>query len=145
VRRVVTLQQPASIDRGVALCRRNADMPEQPVSAGAGARGGNPHPAGTPPGRRGFFVHVNAMIMHLDRKLDSMAYYLVERMPSGRTMLIEATSAKEAAQRLKSSGTESYGGTEHYLVFECDREGNNCSDSPEQFSARDLFPEHHPS
>lgn len=73
-----------------------------------------------------------------------MAYYLVTRMPRGDTQLVEAPSAKQAAQAIKASGIESYSGTETYMVYECDKDGHNCSDSPEHFTAKELFPEHHP-
>lgn len=73
-----------------------------------------------------------------------MAYYMVSRMPPGETQLVEAPNAKEAARAVQPAATANYRGTETYMVYECDKEGVNCSDSPEHFTADQLFPEHHP-
>jgi hypothetical protein len=75
-----------------------------------------------------------------------MAYYLVSRMPPGETKAVEATSAMGAARISQiaalKSGHSNCRGTETYMVYECDRDGENCSDSPRHFTADELSHEY---
>lgn len=61
-----------------------------------------------------------------------MAFYLVTRLPEADTQLVEAISSKEAAQKVKGTGTLSF------IVYQCDKDGGKYTEYPEQFLAEHL-------
>jgi len=75
-----------------------------------------------------------------------MAYISFRACLRGETKAVEATSAEGAARISQTaalkSGYSNYRGTETYMVYECDRNGENCSESPWHFTADKLSHEY---